>query len=477
MAGARQTCILRRIVGGGPGRAATGTWKVRKTQTGMPSRFQLEARLAQAEDRLQASEELFRIINRFAVDIMDIHSPGDLMWHVAREVVGNMGFNDCVIYLTDPLGHYLRQVAAIGAKNPEGDAIINSLRIRIGDGVTGRVAATGQPVIIDDLSKEPSYIPDIEPALSEICVPMFIDDRVVGVIDSEEAKAGVFTERHLEILTTIAAMASGKLKLIREAERAELRNRELERTRERLERARQQAESANRVKNAFLATLSHELRTPMNGVIGMGELLAHTSLDQKQRKFVDVLLSSARSLTGLVDDLLDVSMIEAGELRLSIGGFDLQAMAEALVSSIRATEIAARVEIQLDFDRALTGRWRGDEKRIRQVLSNLVNNAVKFTSEGLVTVRVTHTPQAVRFEVQDTGPGVPKDRISAIFDRFHQVEEHESRRHGGVGIGLNISRQLVQAMKGEIGVESEEGAGALFWFQLPLSREDVARSA
>lgn len=437
----------------------------------------LEARLAEVEDRLSASEELFAIINKFAVDIMNFQTSSELMWHVAREVVGNMGFHDCVIYLSDPLGHYLRQVAAIGAKNPEGDDILNSLRIRIGDGVTGKVAKTGRPIIVDDLSKEPSYIPDLEPALSEICVPMIIDNKVVGVIDSEEARAGVFTARHLDILSTIAAMASGKLKLIREAEQAQLRNRELERTRQRLERARQQAESANRVKNAFLGTLSHELRTPMNGVIGMGELLTHTDLDEKQAKFVSVLLASAKSLTGLVDDLLDISMIEAGELRLSLAPLDLAAMASSMVSAFEATEIAQSITLTLDCDPDLDGSWYGDEKRIRQVLSNLVNNAVKFTDEGEVAVTLRDRSDNVRFEVTDTGPGVPKDQLQAIFDRFQQVEEHESRRHGGVGIGLNICRQLVTAMRGRIGVESEEGQGATFWFEIPLTRGAVAETA
>ena len=438
---------------------------------------QLEARLAEVEDRLTASEELFGIINKFAVDIMNFQTSSELMWHVAREVVGNMGFHDCVIYLTDPLGHYLRQVAAIGAKNPEGDDILNSLRIRIGEGVTGKVAQTGKPMIIDDLSKEPSYIPDLEPALSEICVPMVIDGKVVGVIDSEETRAGVFTGRHLEVLSTIAAMASGKLKLIREAEQAQLRNRELERTRRRLENARQQAESANRVKNAFLGTLSHELRTPMNGVIGMGELLLHTGLNEKQENFVTVLLASARSLTGLVDDLLDISMIEAGELRLALAPLDLVAMAQSMVSVFEATEIARRIDLTLDCDAGLEGNWYGDEKRIRQVLSNLVNNAVKFTGEGEVTVTLRDLGEAVRFEVSDNGPGVPQDQLQAIFDRFQQVEEHESRRHGGVGIGLNICRQLVTAMRGRIGVDSEEGRGATFWFEIPLTREAVAATA
>lgn len=417
---------------------------------------------------MEATDALFRILNRFAVDIMGLDSTTALMWHVAREVVGNMGFNDCVIYLTDPSRRYLRQVAAIGAKNPEGDSIVNSLRIKIGEGVTGRVAATGQAEIIDDLSKEPSYIPDIEPALSEICVPLVIDGEVVGVIDSEEASANIFTERHMEVLTTIAAMAAGKMKLILEADRALMRNRELERIRRHLDGARQEAESANRVKNAFLGTLSHELRTPMNGVIGMGELLSHTELDDTQRRYLEILLASAKSLTGLMDDLLDISMIEAGELRLARTEFDLTNMAEGVVSSIKSTPVAAKSTMTCSVHPTLNGLWFGDEKRVRQVISNLVNNAVKFTGGGTVDLTLRPGENGVRFEVKDDGPGVPKDKLAAIFERFNQVEETESRRHGGVGIGLNISQQLVSAMGGVIGVESEPGRGALFWFELPL---------
>ncbi|MFV0473310.1 MAG: ATP-binding protein [Pikeienuella sp.] len=440
-----------------------------------PSRAdELAVKLSEAEDALLEREELFRIFNRFAVDIMAIDGETQLMWHVAREVVGKMGFNDCVIYLSDPLGAYLRQVAALGAKNPEGHDIVNSLRIRMGQGVTGRVAETGEAIIVSDLSQETSYIPDLEPALSEICVPMTIDGKVVGVIDSEEASANVFTEDHLSILTTIAAIVSSKLKLIREAEDARRRNLELERTRERLDRARRQAESASRVKNAFLATLSHELRTPMNGVIGMGELLTHTDLDDRQRQFVEVLLASAKSLTGLMDDLLDISMIEAGEMRLQIADLDLETLSRTVTDAIGAMEIARRVRVSLDFDPEARGLWRGDGKRIRQILSNLLNNAVKFTGEGEVSVTVRAEQAGVRFEVKDDGPGIPAAQLDAIFDRFLQVEQTESRRHGGVGIGLNICRELVAAMKGQIRAESEEGSGATFRVILPLERVEPA---
>ena len=208
-----------------------------------------------------------------------------------------------------------------------------------------------------------------------------------------------------------------------------------------------------------------------------GELLLHTDLDEKQEKFVSVLLSSAKSLTGLVDDLLDISMIEAGELRLALAPLDLIAIAGSLVSAFEATDIAERITLTLDCDPVLEGNWFGDEKRIRQVLSNLVNNAVKFTGEGTVAVTLRSHGDKIRFEVKDDGPGVPKEQLQVIFDRFQQVDEHESRRHGGVGIGLNICRQLVTAMRGRIGVESEEGNGATFWFEIPLTREAVAASA
>ncbi|MEO0362292.1 MAG: ATP-binding protein, partial [Pseudomonadota bacterium] len=422
---------------------------------------ELEAELAAARDAILARDERINVFNRFAVDIMGIDNEVDLVWHVARHVVGKMGFNDCVIYLTDPMGAYLRQVAALGAKNPGGYDIVNSLRIRVGEGVTGRVAATGEPTIVADLSQDPAYIPDLEPALSEICVPLEIDGRVVGVIDSEEARANFFTDHHLHVLTTVAAVVSSKLKLIREAEAARRRTLELERTRERLERARHAAESASRVKNSFLGTLSHELRTPMNGVIGMGELLRHTDLDDQQRQFLDVLLASAKSLTGLMDDLLDISMIEAGEMRLELDDVDLADMTHTLIRAVSSMEVAKAVELKLEFHDEAQGLWRGDGKRIRQILSNLVNNAVKFTGDGVVQVTVSAMERGVRFEVQDDGPGVPRDKLDAIFNRFQQVDGTESRRHGGVGIGLNICRQLVAAMDGRIGVESEEGRGAL----------------
>ena len=170
---------------------------------------------------LERKEVLLRTINEFALNLFAIRTTGDLVWYVAREVVGRLGFIDCVIYLIEPERALLRQVAAIGDKNPQGRDIVNALEIPVGKGITGQVARSAQPMIVGDLSRNPHYIPDIEPALSEICVPLIIDDRVVGVIDCEDPRPDHFGAEHLECLTTVAAMTSAKLKLIEEAGRIE----------------------------------------------------------------------------------------------------------------------------------------------------------------------------------------------------------------------------------------------------------------
>jgi len=170
---------------------------------------------------------MFWALSDFALKLLEIPSEKELLWYVAREVVGRMGFVDCVIYLIDAENQRLRQVAAIGAKNPRDDQIVNALEIPLGEGITGQVAQSGTPLVIGDLRADSRYIPDMEPALSEICVPLIIDGDVVGVIDCEDPRANRFGDRHLEILNTIAAMTSAKLKLIAEAYRVAARTEEL----------------------------------------------------------------------------------------------------------------------------------------------------------------------------------------------------------------------------------------------------------
>jgi PAS domain S-box-containing protein len=201
---------------------------------------------------------MFRVLSDFALKLLEIPTEKELVWYVAREVVGRMGFDDCVIYQVDTKKKLLRQVAAIGAKNPQDDHIVNALEIPLGEGITGQVAQSGEPLLIGDLRGDDRYIPDVEPALSEICVPLVIDGEVVGVIDCEDSRANHFNDRHLETLNTIAAMTSAKLKLIDEAYRVAARTEELyslnSQLREEVEE-RQKAEAAVGQRDAWLRAI------------------------------------------------------------------------------------------------------------------------------------------------------------------------------------------------------------------------------
>jgi len=201
---------------------------------------------------------MFRAISDFALRLLAIPTERELVWYVAREVVGRMGFDDCVIYLVDAEKNLLRQVAAIGAKNPQAEEIVNALEIPLGKGITGHVAQSGESLVVGDLSLDPRYIPDVEPALSEICVPLVIDGTVVGVIDCEDPRANRFGDGHLEILNTIAAITSAKLKLIDEAYRVAARTEELYSLNSQLRaevEERQKAEAAVRQRDAWLRAI------------------------------------------------------------------------------------------------------------------------------------------------------------------------------------------------------------------------------
>jgi signal transduction histidine kinase/CheY-like chemotaxis protein/HPt (histidine-containing phosphotransfer) domain-containing protein len=240
------------------------------------------------------------------------------------------------------------------------------------------------------------------------------------------------------------------------------------RTREELIRQVAHAQSASRAKSQFLANMSHEIRTPLNGVIGMTELLLGTKLSEQQRHFVSLAKSSGQLLGSLIDDILDLSKIEAGKLEMECIDFDLYACTEEVVELL--TERAARKNLDLacHFDRDVPRRANGDPGRLRQILVNLINNAIKFTSTGSVSVSVTREADLVRFAITDTGIGIPPDRMDRLFKPFSQVDASTTRQFGGTGLGLAIAKQLAELMGGAIGVQSLPGQGATFWFTIKL---------
>lgn len=243
-----------------------------------------------------------------------------------------------------------------------------------------------------------------------------------------------------------------------------------------LAQAEARAKSADRAKSQFLANMSHEIRTPMNGIMGMAELLCATNLTPKQRNFAEIILQSSESLLRIINDVLDFSKIEAGEMELRAEPFNLVEAIEDVALLVSAKAASKNLELAVRFNPDLPAEMIGDGARLRQIVVNLVSNAVKFTEKGYVLINVDGELSTVNRErtanlvvsVEDSGIGVPKDKLGAIFEKFTQVDNSSTRAYEGTGLGLSICKSFVEMMGGEIGVDSIEGQGSKFWFRITL---------
>jgi signal transduction histidine kinase/DNA-binding response OmpR family regulator len=405
----------------------------------------------QLERQVQLRKETDETINYFATSLFGKNEQDEILWDVAKNCVARLGFVDCVIYLLDESKEVLIQKAAYGTKNPEDFVIHNPLEIPLGKGIVGAVAQSGVAEIVNNASKDPRYIIDDEVRLSELAVPLIHQNKVIGVIDSEHPEKDFFKQYHLEALTTIASICSSKISQAwadSEAKKAKEAQVEAE-----------QIKQMDSLKTQFFANVSHEFRTPLNLILA----------PLRKNRFpipaweVEMMGRNANRLLRLVNQLLDLAKIEVGLIKLdnrtiNVAKF-ISEIAHTFVHLAEAKEITFKVDIQ---ERELVAFL--DPDKLEKIIYNLLSNAFKFTPAGeSVSIQVLkESLERFSIAVTDTGIGIPEHLQEKVFNRFYQVNSSQTRPYEGTGIGLSLTKELVDLMKGSITVNNNDAKGCVF---------------
>ncbi len=402
------------------------------------------------------------MIAEIGLAITESDDVDDMLHKACCAIKQNLEMSFVCAWILDESGERLKQ-RAHSCKEDKTAGVIKDICPE-GNNVIGRIIAGRKPEMLQDIVREANMIADLswlerEGIISFLGYPLMVDRNILGVI-------GMFSKRHipdhpLEALAAISMQIS--LSVHRHNMNEELR------------RAKECAEQATRAKSEFLANMSHDIRTPMNGVLGMAQLLRKTSLNEQQQKYLDGISGSGELLLGIINDILDLSKIESGGLELAVQPFNLRDALEELADIIRTQAGIKGLRLEFDFKDGSPEFVRGDSVRIRQVVMNLLSNALKFTNQGSIILSVEGTETAagrVRLDVAvtDTGIGIREERANVIFEKFSQAEKSTFRTYGGTGLGLAICKMLVEMMGGQIGVDSKSGEGSKFYFYILLEK-------
>lgn len=436
------------------------------------------------------NREVEAIIRYFATSLFRSNNVEEILWDIAKHCISRLEFADCVIYLMNDDKTALIQKAAYGPKNPKEFDIHEPIVIPLGEGIVGSVALTGEPEIISDTSKDPRYIVDDAVRHSEITVPLVYQDEVIGVIDSEHPQKNFFNPFHLRILRIIAALASNKI--------AGVQAEEEQRKAEEAQRHAEKLKEIDQLKSRFFANISHEFRTPLTLILGPVKEMEEGRFTGDPKSAYRMIRRHGEQLLHLVNQLLDLSKLEAGKMKLQAKKTDLTSFLEPVTASYDSLAAAKKIHFDLDLAEAFIPVYV-DSDKLEKILHNLLSNAFKFTGEGgEISLRVattvkkdspacaepapqsfnegeaTEARQYVQIDVKDTGQGIAPDKLANIFNRFYQAGSSHTHKREGTGIGLALVRELTELHKGTVSVTSTDGEGSCFTVLLPMGKAHLS---
>jgi len=433
---------------------------------------------------LVESRIYLQVINNFASNIVRLNGQEEVLWEVAKNVIGRLGFVDCVIYRYDGENKTLVQKAAFGVKNPKGMEIVNPITIRLGEGISGAVAKNRRGEIVHDTSKDKRYLEDDDLRYSELCVPIIHEDRLLGVIDSEHPEKYFFTTEHFDILTTIASMTASKLAKIETMEALEVSKQDLEsqvieqtselrlelqarkQTEKKLIRAKEELEKRNAELKRFAYVVSHDLKAPLRGIGSLVDILKQNKAiaeDEESMEQLGLMKNRVRRMYAFINGLLQYSKI--GFENSSYEEIDLPKVIPEIVAILPKPENTMVVysnELPTIFAQKIL---------ILQVFQNLIENALKFMDKeaGKIIIGSREDDDYWELFVADNGPGIEEKYFDKIFQLFQTLRPRDEQEN--TGIGLTLVKKMVELHGGKIWVDSNPGIGTCITFTIGKEKE------